>query len=209
MWKKANRQPVDSTLATSESEALLPVREGQLIRSENFAALGYIATDITYAVGLSLADLQTKLQSDGDSKNAEALNSIVTLLDNFNLIAADQDDTEIQTFDLIAYLQKMMMLYDFEFIQSSIVYSYSGEKNLPIKSIPSYIALILLNLINNSLKHGFNNKGNGEITLIVNKDAKGGAKIIYSDNGKGMNKETLNKYLHRSLQRVVIVTMSV
>ncbi len=193
MWKKANNKAIASTLVPAENEALLPVREGQLIRSENFAALGYIATDITYAVGLSLVDLQEKLESNGDSNNAATLSSIVTLLDNFNLIAADQDDTEVQTFDLIAYMQKMMMLYDFEFIQSSIVYSYSGEKALTIKSIPSYIALILLNLINNSLKHGFNNEGNGEITLQVDKDAKGGAKIIYSDNGKGMNKETLKQ----------------
>ena len=113
--------------------------------------------------------------------------------DTFNLIAADQDDTSPQSFDVIAYIQKMMMLYEFEFSQSDIVYNYSGEKALNIKSVPSYIALILLNIVNNSLKHGFNNNGNGKIALKVEKGLKGGARITYSDDGKGMNKSTLDK----------------
>ena len=87
----------------------------------------------------------------------------------------------------------MLMLYDFEFSQSNIAYNYSGEKALTIKSVPSYIAIALLNVINNSLKHGFDNNGNGKITVKVEKGAKGGAKIIYSDDGKGMSKNTLKQ----------------
>ena len=194
MWKKAKNAASQPALSSdNESNALLPVREEQLIKSENFAALGYIATDITYAVGLSLDDLQAQLTSTGDAKHAATLKPVVTLLENFNLIAADQDDTEIQNFDVIAYMQKMMMLYDFEFSQSDVVYHYSGEKTLMIKSVPSFIALALLNLINNSLKHGFNNKGHGKITLKVENGAQSGAKITYSDDGKGMDKTTLKQ----------------
>lgn len=194
MWKKAKDSASQAVLpAKNEENPLLPVREEQLIKSENFAALGYIATDITYAVGLSLDDLQTQLETAGETKNAATLKPVVNLLANFNLIAADQDDTKIQSFDVIAYIQKMMMLYEFEFNQSDIVYNYSGEKELNIKSVPSYIALILLNLVNNSLKHAFNNDGNGKIALKVEKGLKGGAKITYSDDGKGMNKATLEQ----------------
>lgn len=195
MWKKAKSSALASTrpAPVNEKNSLLPIREKQLIRSENIAALGYIATDITYAVGLSLADLLEQLESNGDTKNAAALKPVVSLLDNFNLIAADQDDTEIQSFDLIAYMNKMMMLYDFEFNQSDINYNYSGESSLTIKSIPSYIALVLLNLINNSLKHGFDNNGNGKISLNVEKGANNSTKITYSDDGKGMNKATLEQ----------------
>ena len=194
MWKKAKDAALQTPLPSkNEKNPLLPVREEQLIKSENFAALGYIATDITYAVGLSLDDLQVQLETTGDAKNATALKPVVTLLESFNLIAADQDDTKIQSFDVIAYTQKMLMLYDFEFSQSDIVYSYSGEKELTIKSVPSYVALILLNIINNSLKHGFDNNGNGKIALKIEKGNKGGAKITYSDDGKGMSKAVIGQ----------------
>jgi len=197
MWKKAKEaeeiasQPV--VIPKNGNDKLLVVRENQLIKSENFAALGYVATDITYAAGLSLSDLQTQLESAGDATHAATLKPVVTLLENFNIIAADQDDTDIQSFDIISYMQKMMMLYDFDFNQSDIIYNYSGEKELKIKSVPSYIALVLLNVVNNSLKHGFDNNGNGTIALKVEKGAKGGAKITYSDDGKGMTKATLDK----------------
>ncbi len=194
MWKKAKDAALQAPLPSkNEKNPLLPVREEQLIKSENFAALGYIATDITYAVGLSLDDLQAQLETTGDAKNATVLKPVVTLLESFNLIAADQDDTKIQSFDVIAYTQKMLMLYDFEFSQSDIVYSYSGEKELTIKSVPSYVALILLNIINNSLKHGFDNNGNGKIALKIEKGNKGGAKITYSDDGKGMSKAVIGQ----------------
>lgn len=194
MWKKANNSASQKSLPSEKiNDRLLSIREEQLIKSENIAAVGYIATDITYAVGLSLEDLQAQLESVDDTKSAAALKPVVDLLENFNLIAADQDDTKPQNIDVIAYIQKMLMLYNFEFSQSNIVYSYSGEKKLSIKTVPSYIALILLNLINNSIKHGFDNNGNGKITIKVEKGIKSGAIITYSDDGKGMSRTTLEQ----------------
>lgn len=194
MWNKAKSSASgSSSQVDNKNDILLPIRESQLIKSENLAAFGYIATDITFAVSVSLDDYIIELESNDDTKNIAKIKPIVTLLDNFNHIAADQDDTDIQNFDVIAYMQKMMMLYDFEFSQSDVVYHYSGEKTLMIKSVPSFIALALLNLINNSLKHGFNNKGHGKITLKVENGAQSGAKITYSDDGKGMDKTTLKQ----------------
>lgn len=192
MWKKA--QSAESQASSAPSKAgndILPLREEQLVKSENIAALGYIASDITYAVGISLEELQAQFESAGETKNATTLKPVVELLENFNLIAADQDDTKPQNFDVIDYIKKMLALYDFEFSQSDIAYSYAGEKALTIKSVPSYIALALLHIINNSLKHGFNNDGNGKISLKVEKGVKSGAKITFSDDGKGMSKTTL------------------
>ena len=194
MWNKAKTAKLNNVLSlNNEDDLMLSVRERQLMKSENVAALGYIATDLTYAINLSLDDLMGQLTSADDINKVKILKPVVKLLENFNLIAADQDETHIQHFDLIAYAQKMMMLYEFEFNQSEIVYSYSGEKELMIKSVPSYIALALLNVINNSLKHGFDNNGKGKIALKIEKGAKSGAKITYIDDGKGMSKGTLEQ----------------
>lgn len=194
MWKKTLNATTQTLIKSDvKKDPLLPVREKQLINSENLAALGYVATDVTYAASLALDELKHELDSIGDTKNAAKLNPVLTLLDNFNVIAADQDDTKIQSFDIITYIKNMMMLFDLEFSQSDITYNYSGENTLVIKSVPSFIAIVLLNLINNSLKHGFDNKGKGKITLKVDKSSKNGAKITYTDNGKGMNKAILKQ----------------
>lgn len=194
MWNKAKNaasQPISPV--KNENDKLLPIRENQLIKSENLATFGYIATDITFAVGVSLDDYLIELEANGDKKNVAKVKPVANLLETFNHIAADQDDTKMQNFDLVAYMQKMMMLYDFEFTQSEIAYLYAGEQKLSIRSVPSFIALALLNLINNSLKHGFDNTGNGKITLTVEKGAKNGAKITYKDDGKGMDKTVLKQ----------------
>ncbi len=177
----------------NEVDSLLPLREQQLVKSESLAALGYIATDTSYAVGLQLEDIKAQLESAGDTKSVALLARVTTLIDNLNDIAADQDDTSVQNFDLVAYVQKIISLYKFEFEQSNIEYYYSGEQSLSLLSIPSYIALALQNVINNALKHGFDNNGNGSIRLKVEKDGKNGAKITFIDDGKGMNNETLAK----------------
>lgn len=192
MWKKSKNL---SSVSSQQPEGgeLLPVREQQLVKSENYAALGFIATDINYGVSLSLEDLQAQLETVGDTKNSALLKPIVSLLENFNLIAADQDDNEFKSFNVIEYIEKMMTLYKIEFDQTDIEYSYSGEKELMIKSVPGYISLILIHVVNNSLKHGFDNNGNGKIALNVEKGAKGGAKITYSDDGKGMSKAIVNQ----------------
>ena len=184
---------IEVPVSDNEVDTLLPLREQQLIKSESLAALGYIATDTSYAVGLQLEDFKAQLESSGDTKNVALLTPITTLIDNLNDIAADQDDTSVQNFDLVAYVQKIISLYKFEFEQSDIEYNYSGEQSLSLHSIPSYIALAMQNVINNALKHGFDNNGNGSIRLKVEKDGKNGAKITFIDDGKGMNKDTLAK----------------
>ncbi|MCI2283214.1 YfiR/HmsC family protein [Colwellia sp. MSW7] len=125
MWNKAKNaasQPISPV--KNENDKLLPIRENQLIKSENLAAFGYIATDITFAVGVSLDDYLIELETNGDKKNVAKVKPVANLLETFNHIAADQDDTKMQNFDLVAYMQKMMMLYDFEFTQSEIAYLY-------------------------------------------------------------------------------------
>ena len=192
MWKKSKTVMLQPLSESEQNEALV-VREQQLIKSENYAALGYIATDIIYAVSSSLDDLQGEFETAGDTQSIAALKPVLTLLDNLNLIAADQDDTTFQNFNVIDYLQKMMSLYQAEFNQTNISYDYSGEQSLTVKSVPSYIALVLIHVINNSLKHGFDNNGNGKITLNVEKGKKGGAKITISDDGKGMSKSVIEQ----------------
>jgi len=168
-------------------EAKLMVRQQQLLKSENVTTFGYLATDTTYSAAESLEQL---CEETKDARNIAALKPTITLLNNLNMIVADQDESDKKRFDIAQYFGKVTTLFAEEFEQSDISYSYEGPSELIITSIPSQVALVLINLINNSIKHGFNNKGNGQISLNMNKTANGGVTIIYSDDGKGMDETT-------------------
>jgi signal transduction histidine kinase len=214
-YKKALQQLNDTNM-------VLKTRENQLVKSENIASFGYLASDITYAVGSSLptaltaslaltktVEIKQKITDNSlklpemkhyiekveklSNDNVKVLEPLVALLDNFNQIAVDQDEDEKQTFDLVSYTEKMMALFAVEFQQSAVQYSYSGENKLIVNSIPGQIAQVLLNLVTNSLKHGFDNKGSGKIAIKIEKLAKSGVKISYQDDGVGMNKATLEQ----------------
>ncbi len=191
LWTKTKSQSSAPPALPAVDDKLLAEREAQLLKSENVAALGYVATDLTYAVGLSLDEIQEQFEASGNKQGCLALQEAITLLENFNIVAADQDEHDVITLDVVEYIRKIVMLYDFEFNQSKIGYTYSGENKLKIDSVPSYIALILINLLNNAIKHGFDNKGKGKIAISVDGTPNGGAVIKFNDNGKGMTDETL------------------
>jgi signal transduction histidine kinase len=180
-----------ATVSLKQISTTLEQRDQQLVKSEQVASLGYVASDITYAVGTTLDDIYDQSMQDKAPIKAEQLKGVVTLLENFNQIAADQDEEEKTNFDLVSYINKIMMLFSVEFKHSDITYDYSGEKALEISSIPSQITLLIVNLVNNALKHGFVDGKAGSILINIEKTKKEKTKIVFQDNGLGMNSRTL------------------
>ena len=174
----------------SDISNTLTVREQQLVKAESVIVFGYLATDITYSAAHSLEELIEYCKIKKDDKCIEVLTPIVTILNNLNNIAADQDEINKESFDVVTYINKVISLFVDDLEQSNINYSYHGESNLLINSIPSQIALVLINLVNNSIRHGFNNKGNGKISITIEKAEQGRAKIVYQDDGAGMDNVT-------------------
>lgn len=176
-----------------ETSANLALREQQLVKSEQVASLGYIASDITYAAGAVLDDVLEQCKQAQQSQISSSLQPMATLLENFNQIAADQDEEDKKPFDLIIYVNKIMSLFSVEFKHRQIEYIYSGETKLVMNTIPSRIALLILNLVDNALKHGFADNKTGKITINIEKTQQGKVKIIFTDNGMGMDSNTLKQ----------------
>lgn len=174
-------------------QAQLATREQQLSKSESLATMGFIASDITFAAGTAVDKALAHSVAIKDQESIKVLKPAVTLLENFNQIAADQDEDEKQSFDLAEYVNKIMTLFSVEFQASNIQYIYAGEQKLAVNSVPGYVALVLLNLVNNSVRHGFNNEGNGKISILIEKTSQGNTQLIYQDNGVGMDKKTLQQ----------------
>jgi signal transduction histidine kinase len=191
--KKSTKAIAEAKKAVSDAQEKLAAREQQLIKSENTASIGFVASDVTFAAGTATEKALDHSIEINDEKNTQILKPAVTLLENFNQIAADQDEEEKQSFDLAEYVNKVMTLFSVEFKASNIHYLYAGETSLEVESIPGHISLVILNLVNNSIRHGFNNEGKGKISILIEKTPQGGAKLIYQDNGVGMDKNTLEK----------------
>ena len=69
-------------------------------------------------------------------------------------------------------------------------YTYLGKEEIAIKTIPGALAQIIANLVTNSLRHGFENKHTGNITINIEK-SNGQIIFTYRDDGLGMEQEVL------------------
>ena len=206
----------------AQAQQQLTKTQQQLIQSETVASFSYISSDVTYEVGASLENIiltNNKLAkteviaqqvASGNAqpaaiqafinnidkltaKNSKQLQELATLVENFNQIGVDLDEDEKQTFELVSYVDKMMSLLSIEFEESGVEYDYQGAKKLTINTIPGQVAQVLLNLVTNSLKHGFDGKEGGKIAITIEKSAEGGAKITYQDDGNGMPPNVLKE----------------
>ncbi len=62
-----------------------------------------------------------------------------------------------------------------------------------IDNYPGVFSQIFTNLIMNSIIHGFDEIETGKISMDVSKNGGNNLHISYTDNGTGMDKETLSK----------------
>ena len=122
--------------------------------------------------------------------NTSSLNRVIELLNNFKQVAADQVVGEVRTINLASYINEIMQTLSAELKRFHVTYQYSGEQEVEITTIPGALAQVLTNLVTNSLKHGFENKQQGNITIDVNK-AGDMIEINYADDGLGMSQEVL------------------
>jgi len=212
----------ESNLALQDSIDTIKKTQSQLIQSEKMAALGGlvagVAHEINTPVGLSvtgithlqdisralkrLYDNEQMTQEDFDNyleTTIQLCESIylnlrraAELVASFKKVASDQSIEEKSTFRLKEYLEQVLISLRNRIKQTSVKVEIDCDEKLEIYSDAGAIAQIFTNLIMNSLIHAYEKDKVGTIKLQATFE-NNNYLIVYSDDGKGIDKEILPK----------------
>lgn len=114
------------------------------------------------------------------------------IIQSFKQIAVDQTYEAQEEFNVLQYINSVVVSLVHEYKKSNHTFNIVCEENLAIKSYPGVFAQILTNFIMNSVIHAFNGMENGRIDISAYME-DGMFVLRYSDNGCGISEENLGK----------------
>lgn len=133
----------------------------------------------------------------GECDNAEKLltNNLgraVQLINSFKQIAVDKSHNEYREVNVGDYLKEIIFSLQPTLKKTSIQVLVTAEESDKVRLPVGAIAQIFTNLIMNSYIHGYDSgKHAGTIAINVTRENDKQLRIIYQDDGKGMDEHTL------------------
>lgn len=120
------------------------------------------------------------------------------LINSFKKVAVDQSDESHREFNVPEYINDIIHSLKPQLKENNvnISFEFAKDNNITIFNYPGALYQSLTNLIMNSIIHAFNNESENPLIVISCQKMDQEIEIIYSDNGKGMNQDTLSKIFH-------------
>lgn len=192
--------------------------QSQLVESEKMAALGNLVAGVAHeintpiGIGLTAASyLQDQAQAqerqltsatpapaqrfvgialESSALITQNLQRAAQLVNAFKQVSADQSSEQLRSFQLHDYLDEILLSMAPRLKQSQTQITIHCPGDLTLYSYPGALYQILVNLIQNSLIHGFDDQPGGKLQLQVWLDHNPGTdpRVIldYRDNGSGI-----------------------
>jgi signal transduction histidine kinase len=194
----------------------------RLLESEKMASLGLLSAEVSHElntpVGVSitsasyLLDLLVRLKQDFNQQklskrkiesfieNAQQsteilngnLNRASDLITSFKHVAVDQTSDKIRLIVVSKCIDEIIQSLQPKLKKTNHSINLHCDKSIEIYTHPGAIAQIIINLIINSIIHGFENINSGEITIDISLHQQT-LHLDYKDNGHGLSKEGVKK----------------
>ena len=197
--------------------------QSHLVESEKMASLGNlvagIAHEINTPIGVSVTavshlqlitkefnhlyskgGLSRKDLTDYLAESDEAVTIIFSnlerasqLIRSFKQVSVDQSSEAMRVFNVKQYLGEILLSLQPKVKRTQHRITIICNNNLEINSFPGAFAQIITNLVMNSLLHAYEPDDAGEIVIQIIKEGNLRVRLLYSDNGKGMESSVLEK----------------
>ncbi|MFT5023059.1 MAG: signal transduction histidine kinase [Colwellia sp.] len=196
--------------------------QGQLVESEKMASLGDmvagVAHEVNTPIGLGvtastlLSDRLLEIKKAFDDKTLKSsqlkkflvegeentaiiyrnLKRAAELIASFKKVAVDQSSEEARTFNIKNLFDDILLTLAPQIKKLPFIINVDCPSELVIKSKPGPINQIIINLIQNSINHGFDDRDHGVITIqtSISSDM---LTIDYQDDGRGIEPSIMNK----------------
>jgi signal transduction histidine kinase len=193
-----------------------------LLESEKMASLGELSAEVSHElntpVGVSitsasyLLDLLVRLKQDFNQQKLSKrhiesfiekahqsteilngnLNRASDLITSFKHVAIDQTSDKIRLIVISKCIDEIIQSLQPKLKKTNHSINVYCDKSIEIYTHPGAIAQIIINLIINSIIHGFENINSGEITIGISLHQQT-LHLDYKDNGHGLTKEGVKK----------------
>lgn len=190
--------------------------QGQLVETEKMASLGDmvagIAHEVNTPIGLGitastlLSDSHSEIKQAFENKTLKSsqlkkfliqgeeniaiiyrnLERSAQLISSFKKVAVDQSTADNRVFNVKELIEEVMLTLQAKLNEEQVVITIDCPENLVIESKPGPINQILINLILNSIIHGFEHKPAGAINISV-MHLSDQLHLCYQDDGEGMD----------------------
>ncbi|MBI9098079.1 MAG: substrate-binding domain-containing protein [Spirochaetaceae bacterium] len=219
-WQLKKRKMAEIEL--HETIKHLQKTQGELAESQKMAALGTVVAGIAHEMNTplgicitadsfisremdSIIDLNNEKQlkqSDLDrfflslkQSNrliCDNLKKATDLIDKFKEISTEKSLKKKRSVNVFHLLNNMTEKYSQVLNEKNNSLEIQCDEDIRIISYPEEFRMIFSNLLSNSIIHGFENETDKKI-LITAKICETNLIMTYSDNGKGVKKENINK----------------
>lgn len=203
-------------------ESQLSEQQHELLKAEENASMSALASGLSHELRTPLGVIKVAITSltslsqefsqlfrnnrltkqfmnDYESSASQAIlliksnsDRLVGMVDSYQNVLSDKAHADQRVFNVRDYIQEVLFTLNPIIRKTSHIIKVDCDSKILINSYPGAFAQIIINLINNSLLHAFDDNESGEMAIKV-RHIDGVVTLEYSDNGKGMNKEQLDK----------------
>jgi signal transduction histidine kinase len=221
--KSKELQLANDTLEGKVKKRIQDLQSAQkkLILSEKMASLGQLVAGVAHEINTPLGNCVTALSFNADtleelkrkyadqkltatdfrqflSSSSESMQLMeknlmraAELMRTFKNVAVSQSVEEVSSFRLKQHIEEVLLTLNPQMRHSKIDVSIDVDEGIEVKSFAGAYYQLMSNLILNSVRHAFPDK-KGHISIKIEKQAEA-LYFSYSDDGAGMDPQTLNK----------------